>query len=331
MYQVQIALRRYVAVVICIWVVLGAGGFVYSRFLSIPTGIALPLLAALLVEISLYFAPAFQAFRETLAARYSAPRITAGLVAAALVPYLIYSLPTGQFHVTAFAGIGTLALAAAGWYLVWPHKPVSDFAYLIFVASIVLWKVFAVLYPSPAPRVPMEILGQLMWIRTGVIAMLVLRRVTGTGFGFVPSHRDWVIGLRQYLYFLPLGIPLALATGFVRFRPISMEWWKAVPLAALTFLGMLWVVGLSEEFFFRGVLQNHLSELLSSQVAGVLLASALFGLVHLPFRQFPNWKFAAVAAVAGFFYGRAFNKAGSIRAAMVTHALVNTTTRMLFA
>jgi membrane protease YdiL (CAAX protease family) len=94
---------------------------------------------------------------------------------------------------------------------------------------------------------------------------------------------------------------------------------------------MLWVVALSEEFFFRGVLQRQLSRLLANETAAVLIASVLFGLAHLPFRQFPNWRFALVAATAGFFYGRAFSRAGNIRAAMVTHALVNTTTRMLFA
>ena len=99
-------------------------------------------------------------------------------------------------------------------------------------------------------------------------------------------------------------------------------------IAAVTFLGMLWVVALGEEFFFRGLLQQWLGKWLRSPVAGWLLASALFGLAHLPFRSFPNWRFAAIAAVAGLLYGRAYVKAGSIRAAMVTHALVNTTWRV---
>jgi CAAX protease family protein len=330
MNRVQAALRRYAAVLICIWLVLGAGGIIYSRFLSIPVGIAIPLLVALLVEISLYFAPAFREFRETLAARYSAPRIAAGLVVGAVVPYLIYSLPTGQFRVSAITGIVLLATVAAGWYLAMPHKPASDFAFLAFLAGIVLWKVFPDLYPSPAPRIRIDILGQLMWIRTGVGAMLILRRIEGTGFGFVPLRGDWGIGLRHYVYFLPVGIPLALGTGLVRFRPVPLEWWKVTPLAAATFFGMLWVVALSEEFFFRGVLQHQLSRLLANETAAVLIASVLFGLAHLPFRQFPNWRFALVATIAGCFYGRAFSRAGSIRAAMVTHALVNTTTRMLF-
>ena len=57
------------------------------------------------------------------------------------------------------------------------------------------------------------------------------------------------------------------------------------------------------------------------------MATLAFGLVHLPFRSFPNWRFALVATVAGFFYGRAYSLSGGIRAAMVTHALVNTTTQ----
>jgi uncharacterized protein len=42
------------------------------------------------------------------------------------------------------------------------------------------------------------------------------------------------------------------------------------------------------------------------------------------YRQFPNWKFVLLATCAGLFYGRAYIQARSIRAAMVTHALVVT-------
>ena len=100
-------------------------------------------------------------------------------------------------------------------------------------------------------------------------------------------------------------------------------------MAVGTFFGMLWVVALSEEFFFRGLLQRWLSEWLRSERGGLVVASVLFGLAHLPFRSFPNWRFALLAAVAGLFYGRAYLKAGGIRAAMVAHALVNTVWRVL--
>jgi len=91
------------------------------------------------------------------------------------------------------------------------------------------------------------------------------------------------------------------------------------------------VVALAEEFFFRGFLQVLLAKRLRSETAGLVAASVLFGLAHLWFRSFPNWRFAIAAAVTGVFYGLAFLKAGSIRASMVTHALVVTTWRMFFA
>jgi uncharacterized protein len=56
----------------------------------------------------------------------------------------------------------------------------------------------------------------------------------------------------------------------------------------------------------------------------------LFGLLHLWFRGFPNWRFGILAAAAGLFYGRAYMTTRSVRAAMVTHALVNTAWRVFF-
>jgi hypothetical protein len=40
---------------------------------------------------------------------------------------------------------------------------------------------------------------------------------------------------------------------------------------------------------------------------------------------------ALLAAIAGGFYGRAFQQSGSIRAGMVTHALVVTALKSVFA
>jgi len=62
-----------------------------------------------------------------------------------------------------------------------------------------------------------------------------------------------------------------------------------------------------------------------SPTAALLVTSLLFGLAHLWFRSFPNWRWVPVAAVLGWFCGRARNQAGSIRAGMVTHVLVVTT------
>jgi membrane protease YdiL (CAAX protease family) len=89
-------------------------------------------------------------------------------------------------------------------------------------------------------------------------------------------------------------------------------------------------VSLAEEFFFRAFLQRVIARGTHSETVGLLAAAVLFGLVHLPFRKFPNWRLAIVAAALGFFCGLSLLRARSVRASMVTHALVATTWRMFF-
>jgi membrane protease YdiL (CAAX protease family) len=97
-----------------------------------------------------------------------------------------------------------------------------------------------------------------------------------------------------------------------------------------TFLAFLWVVSLSEEFFFNAVLRDWMEELTGHPGSALVLTSVVFGLVHLPFRGFPNWRWAMVAMVLGYFSGLARNRAGSIRASVVMHALVVTVWRAFF-
>ena len=54
----------------------------------------------------------------------------------------------------------------------------------------------------------------------------------------------------NFAWFLPIGFPLAFALKAMHFRSPA-PWW----VIAGTFFGILWVVALSEEFFFRGLLQ----------------------------------------------------------------------------
>ncbi len=149
-------------------------------------------------------------------------------------------------------------------------------------------------------------------------------------FGFVPQAGEWRIGVQLYALFLPVGVAISYALHFARFRPQPLDWWKFVPLLIGTFFAFLWVVALAEEFFFRAFLQRLLARSLHSEAVGLAIASLVFGLAHLPFRSFPNWRFAILGGVSGVFYGLSFLKARSVRASMVTHALVVTTWRMFF-
>ena len=103
-------------------------------------------------------------------------------------------------------------------------------------------------------------------------------------------------------------------------------WWRA----PLTFIGILWVVGLAEECLFRGLLLHRLRATMRPLHA-LALSSLAFGLAHLWFPPFPNWKFVILASVAGLFYGRAYLEARAVRASMVAHALTVTAWRTFLA
>ena len=247
-------------------------------------------------------------------------------MAAAVIPWLAFAIGLGVFDLRLLLILILLAAVASGWFPVLPGHALTDVLFLVLMAAVYLAKPFRLLYLSPIEDIRMDVLGQLMWIRTGVLAVLWFRPQYGKGFGFLPSRRDWSIGLRYYAYFLPAGVALTALLRFGSFRLAEDYWWKA----PATFLGIFLVAALAEEFFFRALLQQRLSTWLGD-TAGLLAASVLFGLAHLGFRAFPNWKMTALAALAGLFYGRAFALAGSIRASMVTHALTVTTWRTFLA
>src|SRR4026208_812908 len=87
------------------WIVLSAAGFLYAREKNIPLWAAVPLIAAFLFEYSFYLVPGFAMVRERLRARFTPRQLALAIAVSALIPYLIYSIPTGQFRVTAFAGL----------------------------------------------------------------------------------------------------------------------------------------------------------------------------------------------------------------------------------
>jgi membrane protease YdiL (CAAX protease family) len=320
MRQMNQSLGGFRAALLAGWVALGAAGAVYARFKGIPAWAAVPILAAFLTEYPFYLLPGFAALRQRLEAN-----LPPFLVVSFLAPYAIYASQTGQFRWWALVQLAALATALSLWYKVLPPGPFADGAFLALVAAVFLRKYLDPIYTSPVPGLHIEFLGHVGLVRVCAMVMLVERRVSETGFGFLPSRREWKIGLRHFLYFLAVGVPLAWAMHLARFGPV-MPLWKV----GATFVGILWVVALSEEFFFRGLLQHWMARWTGNARVALAGAAILFGLAHLGFRGFPNWRFALLAAVAGCFYGLSYNEARSIRASMVTHALVVTTWRALF-
>ena len=323
-------MRQFLTTLSLVWIAACIAAYFYSQQQHISSGIALAVVPAFLVELAFYLAPGFPAVRKRFDALGSKYLRATLLSASAVVPYLIETSRTGSFTLLRFAELLGVVLIAAFWYAWMSRGILADLLFLGFMAAVYLSKPFDPVYGHPAPHVALGILGQLMWIRLGLMAVLSLRGTDDARFGFVPSREEWRVGAQHYLYFLPVGAALGYWEQAARFHPQQLEWWKFAALLIATFAGILWVVALAEEFFFRAFLQQVLARRLHSETVGLLAASVLFGLAHLPFRKFPNWRIAIIGGVLGLFCGLALIKARSVRASMVTHALVVTTWRMFF-
>jgi uncharacterized protein len=247
-----------------------------------------------------------------------------------LLPYLVFSLLSGTFASKAFYLLVFLTGIFTFWHAILPRRPVYDFGFLVIAAVPVIVRVFQKIYRSPDPHIQVDILGHLMWIRIGIVALLVLRQWNPGKFGLWPQLREWKIGIFYYLLVLLPICLLALGLHDVRFAPPDGDPWQIAAIAIGTFFGFLWVVALSEELFFRGVVTPAVLNAWQSPVLAVIVSALLFGSVHLWFHGFPNWRRALVATLLGLACGTAYIRSGSVRAPMVTHAFVVTTWRIFF-
>jgi membrane protease YdiL (CAAX protease family) len=298
------------------WVLLAAAGIAYGRFKGIPDSAVLAVLAAFLIEYPFYLVPAFPTLRE----QFTGWKLLVYTVASAVLPYLACCFGPVPFQWQSLLRLAALGLGMGLWYRALPAHQLLDLAFLALIPAVLLGKAFDSIYISVIPGWnDLIILGHLSLIQIAAMVLLVERRVPDPGYGFIPSRRDWRIGGLHFLYFMAVGIPLVLLLGVAR-TPHPVAAWKV----AATFLAFLWVVALSEEFLVRGVLMDWIKHWTGSLTAALLLSSLVFGLIHLWYGGFPNFKWVALTAVLGWFCGRARLQAGSIRASTVTHALVVT-------
>jgi len=324
-------MRQFLTTLVVVWTAASIATYLYTQQQNIPSSIAAAVLPAFLVEAIFYLMPGFQDMRKFFDRLGSKPLRAALLTVSAVLPYLIESPRIGMFRLTWFLALLAVSMVVSFWYAWIRPGLAADLLFLAFIAAVYLSKLFDHIYGQPAQHVQLAILGRLMWIRLTIMAVFSLRSIENPRFGFVPSRLEWRTGFLYYLFFLPVGAAIAYLLRFARFHPPTLDWWKLALLIPGMFLAFLWVVALFEEFFFRAFLQPLLAKTLGTELGGLTLTSVLFGLAHLWFHHFPNWRFAIVGAVSGVFYGLAFLKARSVRAGMVTHALVVTTWRVFFA
>ncbi|MBV9225049.1 MAG: CPBP family intramembrane metalloprotease [Acidobacteriaceae bacterium] len=324
-------LRPFFITIVCSYVALLIAASLYSQTHAADAyWIWTAALPAFLLEATFYLGATSEAARAAFA-RVGPPRFQAGLLwLSAFMPYLLFSLLSRTFVDSAFYLLLLLTGIFAFWYAVLPQRPICDFGFLVVAAVPVIARVFQRIYRSPDPHIPVDILGHLMWIRMGIVALLVLRRWNPGKFGLWPRLREWKIGIVYYLLALFPICLLALGLHDVRFAPLHKDPWQMAAITIGTFFGILWVVALSEELFFRGVVTPAVLKAWQSPVLAVVISAVLYGSSHLWFQVFPNWRRALVTTLLGLACGAAYLRSGSVRAPMVTHAFMVTTWRLFF-
>ena len=95
---------------------------------------------------------------------------------------------------------------------------------------------------------------------------------------------------------LAVGLSVAVCLFQISFSNYSAEIValltssRAFVALPITFLFLLLVTAATEEFFFRGYLQTRLERLTGSRWRGLVVASILFGIYHLPYAYLnPRW------------------------------------------
>jgi membrane protease YdiL (CAAX protease family) len=233
------------------------------------------------------------------------------------IPYLVFAVPRGEFQWGFLVALVLIPVVLSALFefskleqkLAW-----QDVVVLLSLALILELRLLSGAWPYPG-------LGSLPKLYLADVALyvyLVVRRLEGAGYSFVPSVSAFAIGLREWLFFAPIGIGLGLALHFIHFIPRHHSLLDIIAGLIITFL----LTAVPEELFFRGILQNLLEPRIGAW-SSLLLTSALFGLSHFHKGAAFNWRYVLLAFLAGIFYGRAWRARRQLLASSTTHTLVD--------
>jgi uncharacterized protein len=286
----------------------------------------------LLLLFALYLAPGFPAPRRFLVTMLSGPLrvpLSAALATVLLlIPYLISCLGTGDFRPIA---LGKLAALAAVPLMLFAIAPVRDRGRLNWQDVIVLlWLMLPVLFGWIAGiflrPVNLDFMTRVFLVAVGSWSFLIIRGIENSGYEFAFSFTILGDALINFALFSIIAIPLGRAMRFITWNPQ----WRGPGAFAFDYLTIFLFIAVTEELFFRGLIQNLLEGSLASRKAAQAITAVLFGFSHILHAPYPNWRYVILATIAGWFYGPAYRKHRSLMASATTHALVDTLWRTFF-
>ena len=147
------------------------------------------------------------------------------------------------------------------------------------------------------------------------------------GWVAIRRPRDWTSALRRVAPVTSATVVVVLAASLaLRFVAVEARWtplfWTWAVLNLLT-------TCVSEEAFFRGLVQAELRRALPSRHAAGLaigISALLFGAAHVA----GGWRYVVLAAMAGCGYGLAYERTARLEMSILTHFTLNAVHFLLF-
>lgn len=236
------------------------------------------------------------------------------------VPYLLVTCAAGSFRwqwlvlYTVLPPAVAVLLNRASRVDVANRGDWRDFLVLAVIGLAVDLRWFEAAWPAH-----LAIFNKVLLLDAGIYGFVLVRNIEGTGFNLRLRWKDVAIGARELVFYTPIAVVLGLALGFLHAHAVLPR-----PSAvAFAWIFTFFFIAVPEELFFRGWLQNLLERRMG-RLGALLLTSVLFGLAHFNKRAaYFNWRYVLLAAIAGFFYGRAWRQQRRVGASAVTHASVD--------
>ncbi len=166
-------------------------------------------------------------------------------------------------------------------------------------------------------------------VSLGVFLLAVVQRWANTKYKLPHSLLDLRNILLGYAASVVLLIPLGLWIGFLA-HPHSPR--LSLQSAGLRIVLIFFGTAFPEEILFRALIQGWFTERFQQPWKAVAVSGLIFGASHLNNAPgpLPNWRYMAVATVAGLIFGSVFLRSTSVLASTAVHAAVNTTKFLFF-
>ena len=248
-------------------------------------------------------------------------------------PALFWGIPSAF---AAYGAAATLLVGSGGWVnvIAWPAcvaaalvairapREAEPSALRLLGAGVALALLAGIWDRDIQIRVPGDARLGLAYVSCIALALFLFviarpRRSFDVRLGL--GARDVGLAIGATAALAVVAVPVGLGLGFLDWEPR----WVGVPYALARLFGLVLFVGLPEELLFRGVVQDAFVRLTSVRT-GLILASVLFGAMHLA-KHYPpvNWPYAILATGAGLAYGWVYLRTGRLAAAALAHGVVN--------